>query len=140
MKFNSHDQIWERCLNIIRDNVPVQAFKTWFAPIKPLHFEGTDLRLQVPSMFYVEILEEHYIGLLKSTLRRVIGPGAKLSYEPVMVQDLTNENSKTIAMPAQGKVNTVNKLVEIPISVDRRHEIKNPFVIPGLQKLKIDSQ
>ena len=43
-------------------------------------------------------------------------------------------------MPAQGKVNTVNKLVEIPISVDRRHEIKNPFVIPGLQKLKIDSQ
>ncbi|HPW66001.1 MAG TPA: chromosomal replication initiator protein DnaA [Salinivirgaceae bacterium] len=140
MKFFSHDQIWERCLNIIRDNLPEESFKTWFVPIKPIHFEGTDLRLQVPSMFFVEFLEEHYIGLLKSTLRRVIGPGAKLSYEPIMVQDLTNNNSQTIAMPAQGKVNTVNKLVEMPISADRRHEIKNPFVIPGLQKLKIDSQ
>ena len=30
---NDHVVLWNRCLNIIRDNVPDTTYKTWFEPI-----------------------------------------------------------------------------------------------------------
>lgn len=138
---SDHEQVWEKCLKIIKDNVPDEPYKTWFVPIKSLHLDGAELRIQVPTMFFVEILEEHYIGILKSTLRRVLGPKAKLSYEPIIYQDPVTNNVHTITVPAQNRVNTINKSVELPMDVDKRNEIKNPFIIPGIQKkLDIDSR
>jgi hypothetical protein len=31
-----HVLTWENCLRVIKDNLPIQAFKTWFEPIKPV--------------------------------------------------------------------------------------------------------
>lgn len=66
----THDNVWENCLNIIRDNVSSQSFKTWFEPIKPLKLQENILTIQVPSQFFYEWLEEHYITLLKKRLRK----------------------------------------------------------------------
>jgi chromosomal replication initiator protein len=136
----NHNQVWEKCLDIIRDNLPEASFKTWFEPIVPVKLEGADLRIQVPSMYFVEYLEDHFISLLKKTLRRVIGPTAKLSYEPILIQGTGNIKARTVAVPTQNRTNVTNKPVEMPISAEKRHEIKNPFVIPGIQKLNIDSR
>ncbi|HRE96448.1 MAG TPA: DnaA N-terminal domain-containing protein, partial [Flavobacteriales bacterium] len=67
MKKN-HETVWKNCLDIIRDNVSLQSFKTWFEPIKPLKLENNVLTIQVPSQFFYEWLEEHYITLLKKTI------------------------------------------------------------------------
>ena len=53
--------VWENCLKIIRDNINYQSFKTWFEPIKPIKLEKNVLTIQVPSQFFYEWLEEHYI-------------------------------------------------------------------------------
>ena len=53
--------VWARCLEVIGDNISTQAFKTWFAPIKPVKLEGDVLTIQVPSQFFYEWLEEHYV-------------------------------------------------------------------------------
>jgi len=45
------DEIWKNCLQIIRDNINVQSFKTWFEPIKPVKLEQSVLNIQVPSQF-----------------------------------------------------------------------------------------
>ena len=37
-----HVGLWNRCLEIIRDNVPEQTYKTWFLPIVPLKYEDHD--------------------------------------------------------------------------------------------------
>jgi len=66
-----HEKVWENCLEIIKDNVSLQAFKTWFEPIRPLKFEKDVLTIQVPSQFFYEWLEEHYIGLLKKIIKRI---------------------------------------------------------------------
>ena len=29
-------EVWDKCLNVIKDNVSPQNFKTWFEPIKPV--------------------------------------------------------------------------------------------------------
>ena len=55
----THVQVWERCLTIIRDIIEWQPFKTWFEPIKPIKLKGEVLTIQVPSQFFYEYLEEH---------------------------------------------------------------------------------
>ena len=49
----------------IKDNIKPQAYKTWFEPIKPMKLAGDVLTIQVPSKFFFEWLEEHYIKLLR---------------------------------------------------------------------------
>ena len=59
-------EVWSKCLTFIKDNIPSQAFKTWFEPIEAIKLEDNVLSIQVPSKFFYEWLEEHYVTLLKS--------------------------------------------------------------------------
>ena len=54
----THVEVWNNCLNIIKDNIPVNSFKTWFEPIIPIKLENNVLTIQVPSQFIYEYLEE----------------------------------------------------------------------------------
>ena len=76
----NHEQLWSRCLNVIKDNISEASFNTWFAPIVPLKYENTIFVLQVPSQFFVEYIEEKYIDLLRMTLYREVGVGTRLEY------------------------------------------------------------
>ena len=88
-------QVWDACLNAIREKINPLAFKTWFFPIRPLSFAGTELTIEVPSQFFYEWIEENYSSFLKQALKDVIGPEARLMYSIVMekickVADLSN--------------------------------------------------
>ena len=54
---SNHAVLWNRCLEVIKDNVPETTYNTWFAPIVPLKYEDKTLILQIPSQFFYEILE-----------------------------------------------------------------------------------
>ena len=56
-----YEEVWDKCLDIIKDNVGNQSFKTWFEPIKAVNLKGDTLTIQVPSPFFYEYLEEQYI-------------------------------------------------------------------------------
>ena len=47
-----HKEIWTKSLEVIKDNINAQSFKTWFEPIKPLKLENNVLTIQVPSQFF----------------------------------------------------------------------------------------
>ncbi|MDP2424546.1 MAG: DnaA N-terminal domain-containing protein, partial [Bacteroidales bacterium] len=68
-----HNTVWENCLEVIKDNINHQSLKTWFMPIKPVRLEDNVLTIQVPSQFFYEWLEEHYINLLKKIIRKELG-------------------------------------------------------------------
>ena len=95
--------IWNECLEIIRDNVNPLSFKTWFEPIVPLKIVGKQLTIQVPSQFFYEWLEEHYYSLIKKTLTKVLGEGAKLVYSVVMENSSSDETKTTINLPPASK-------------------------------------
>lgn len=78
--------VWNDCLRVIQDNVAEQSFKTWFEPIKPYKLDGKILTIQVPSQFFYEWLEEHYVQVLKKAITAVLGEDAKLSYSVVVDQ------------------------------------------------------
>lgn len=135
-----HALIWGNCLRIIKDNVPSISYRTWFEPIVPLKLENNILTIQVPSPFFYEYLEEQYIDILRKTLRKELGTGAKLEYN-VVVDNNNSANSKpyTIKLPTNQNNNVKNKPVSAILPLDES-SIRNPFVIPGIQKIQIDSQ
>jgi chromosomal replication initiator protein len=135
-------EVWEDCLKIIKDNINYQSFKTWFLPIKPIKLKDNILTIQVPSQFFFEWLEEHYIGLLKKTIRKELGSDGRLEYSIIMDNSEGDNEPYTIKVPTTEKKATVNNAVAMPIDLNRgtSKEIPNPFIIPGLRKIKVNSQ
>ena len=132
------EKVWINCLSLVKDNVPLQAYKTWFEPIKPVKLKGNVLTIQVPSQFFYEWLEEHYIKLLKKTIRKEIGPDAKLEYSIIMESNQGASNPYTIKIPTSDKRAIKNPSVSMPLDISA-NPIKNPFIIPGLRKINVDS-
>lgn len=134
----SHELAWQECLKIIKDNVPSQSYKTWFEPIKPVKLVNKVLTIQVPSQFFYEWIEEHFVTLLHKTLKKVIGNTAKLEYNVIIENGSNNSAPYAINLPTGNNSKPVQNELGVPINLGTA--IKNPFIIPGLKKMNIDSQ
>lgn len=134
-------EIWNDCLKMIRENTQPQSYKTWFEPIKPIAYENNILTIQVPSQFVYEYLETHYIGLLKLTIQKVLGPKGRLEYSIVM-DGYDSDDPLDVRVPTNDRTNTLNPPVRVPIDIDvtSTTEVINPFVLPGINKIKVESQ
>ena len=53
---NNPKALWDNCLNLIKENVTEQQYKTWFAPIVFERYdeESRTLLVQVQSMYVYE--------------------------------------------------------------------------------------
>ena len=131
--------VWNSCLAFIKDNITPQAYKTWFEPIKAVKLSDKALSIQVPSKFFYEWLEEHYVKLLKVSLNRVLGEQAKLVYVIRMENTYGNKQPFTERIPSTNRSNMSSQEVDVPIK-NRNPELKNPFIIPGIRNVKIESQ
>ncbi len=136
----AYTKVWDNCLNIIKDNVSSQSFKTWFDPIKPIKLASNVLTIQVPSQFFYEWLEEHYISLLKKTIKKELGATGRLEYSIIMENNYNNTAKPyTVKVPANNKKELKNPSVSMPIDLNQ-NTIRNPFIIPGLKKINVESQ
>lgn len=164
-------QVWEECLEVIRDNISRQSFKTWFAPLKAISLErdGEWLRLtvQLPSRFYFEWLEEHYFSLIRKTISKVLGPDGRLFYDIVIEKDdpYRGVDGATMQLPARQPANepqphrsaaisdlgqpdksifdntgSILEPVSFGVGSGTTTAISNPFVIPGIKKIQVDSR
>jgi len=140
---NKHVEVWSNCLEIIKDNINYQSFKTWFEPIIPLKIDNNVLTIQVPSQFFYEWIEEHYIDLLKKIIKKELGVNGKLEYSIIVDNSYSDETLPlSINLPTTNRKATRNPAVNMPIdlSYSNSKEIPNPFIIPGLKKIKVNSQ
>jgi len=131
--------VWENCLSFIKDNITPQAYKTWFEPITAVKLTETALSIQVPSKFFYEWLEEHYVKLLKVSLTRELGEHAKLVYVIKMENTYGNKQPFTEKIPSSNQVAVRSQEIDVPLK-GKSPELKNPFVIPGIRNVKIESQ
>ena len=76
-------QQWNRCLDVIKANLPAEQFNAWFAPIVAVDYdqENNHVTLKVPSEFYREKIEGHYLNILSLALKKVFGENVKLFYK-----------------------------------------------------------
>lgn len=110
--------VWNKCLDVIRDEVTEQGYNTWFKPVVPVHLHNKTLTIQVPSQFFYEWLEDHYVDVLKRALTIVLGEGAKLEYSVIVDRG-----------PKQGVPYTVN----LPGgNSNGKPKVNNPFQLDEL--------
>lgn len=133
------ESVWNRCLLFIRDNVSEQVFKTWFEPIVAMELTDNALYIQVPSKFFYEWLEEHYVKILKSALIKELGHNAKLIYRIRMEHTSGNVQPFTEQLPSTHREPVKTQELDVPVQ-QKNPELKNPFVIPGIRNVKIESQ
>ena len=131
--------VWNNCLEFIKDNIQPQAYKTWFEPIKAVKLTDNALSIQVPSKFFYEWLEEHYVKILKVSLTKELGEKAKLVYIIKMENTYGNKQPFTEKIPSANRSAVKSQDVDIPLN-NKNPELRNPFVIPGIRNVKIESQ
>ncbi|MEX0599611.1 MAG: chromosomal replication initiator protein DnaA [Rhodothermales bacterium] len=162
----SPDDVWNACLEIIRDNVTRQSFKTWFEPLRAVSLTSDDgiqkLTVQLPSRFYYEWLEEHYHSLLRKTVVKVLGADARLFYDIVIERDDVQRGYEGASMhlPArpEDEPSSDAERSSPPFPTTRYAEPDerssprppldastpdgglNPFVVPGVRTTRIESQ
>ena len=68
----------------------------------------------------------------------VFGPDAKLEYNIIMENNPGSKNPYTIKIPTTDKKALRNPQVTMPMDIGN-NTIRNPFVIPGLRKVNVDS-
>ncbi|MGB0868243.1 MAG: chromosomal replication initiator protein DnaA [Flavobacteriales bacterium] len=147
------EHIWNNCLDYIKENISLQSYKTWFSPIKPVKVTGDVLHIQVPSKFFAEWLEEHYITLLKASIRRELGEQAKLVYSILVEKPKVNLVPQNGNLPKKEVVKSVPNVVktqtQIPVAnqttqvakkAQNSADLANPFVTPMLNRVQVESQ
>lgn len=107
---SKHVTLWDRCLDIIKDNLSESAYVMWFTPVRALSFDNNVLTLGVPSYFFYEYLEEHYIDHLNS---REIVETVTL-YEEFEQKNAESENDPARQIQSWGSMDekTVKVLME----------------------------
>ncbi len=128
--------IWNDCLEIIREQIAPQSFDTWFSPITPVKIEKQVLTIEVPSQFFYEWLEEHYVSLLKQAISQTLGPEGRLEYSIVIDNNLNN-GSATVRMPTASHHTKAATNFNPQLNANR--PVPNPFVIPGIRKFEVDA-
>ena len=103
-----HISVWNNCLRFIEQNIDPKQFNVWFRPIKPLSLVESTLTVQVPSEFFREYVEDAYLDILKASLKKELGVGAKLVYNVIPV----NQQPSMTYPAAHGNV-PVNKSISV---------------------------
>ncbi len=105
------NSVWKKCLTIIKENVTLMTYNTWFLPIRPVSLVHNTLKVQLPNPFFWEWIDEHFSTIVKKTISDVLGPNGKLSYiiaeeketlqeelfnSPAITNTVTSVSAKTV--------------------------------------------
>ncbi|MEM6524345.1 MAG: chromosomal replication initiator protein DnaA [Bacteroidota bacterium] len=99
------ESIWNDCLRVISEKVAEQSFNTWFKPIIPIKCDEKVLTIQVPSQFFYEWLEEHYVHILKKAITTVMGNEARLEYSVIVDRGNSQSKPLSVNLPNKGNAN-----------------------------------
>ena len=126
----TYNEVWQACLNTLREHTSHEEFATWFAPITPLAFDGTNLRLKVPNESYANHIEKNYLQLFIPIIMQYFGRQTRLVYA------VPNSEERT-PLSANADMTAISQHV----TQTNTHNIpRNPFVIPGLKKVMFPTQ
>ena len=127
----SHSPLWDKCLQLIRQNVAEQVFKTWFEPIVFVSYDEHQktLLVEVPSMYVYEYLEQNYVRLMAWALNNSFKANVRLTYR-LMVD---KENKKRVDWEGENPAD-----IEGPKATERGN--LSPTLLDTVQPQDIDPQ
>lgn len=106
---NNHRNLWSQCLQQLRNEIGAERFDPLFLDITSLSFEKNELRLLVPSSFFVEYIEGKYLEEMGRAIHTVYGPNVQVHYhynvignQPDTRVDVKSINRSTAVPPPPG--------------------------------------
>ena len=60
-------ELWQRCVDVLRDELPSQQFNTWIRPLQ-VEAEGDELRVFAPNRFVLDWVNEKYLSRILELL------------------------------------------------------------------------
>lgn len=130
---NDHINVWNRCMSFFKDNLDDAVYNTWFKPIRSTNLIDNTLTLEVPSGFFHEYLEEHYIDLIEKALKKEVHPNARLIYNVIVDKDSSNQG--TVSLPSRERSRFSSRSQN-----QQNNEIRSPFIMPGIKPVEINAQ
>ena len=72
--------LWTEALNTIQQELPTQAYETWFQPTRAVRTTQTALIVEVPNPFFRDWLQSHYTEVIVRTLKNLTGASIEIEY------------------------------------------------------------
>ena len=91
------DELWAQCLLNIERQVRPQSFSNWFRPTLVNRFDKDQLVIQVPSLFFADWIENHYLGMIQSAVMEVTALAPKVSF----VVEQASDSARSVSNPTQ---------------------------------------
>jgi chromosomal replication initiator protein len=73
MEFTEIEELWNKILEAIKEELSPQAYNSWFSQTKVVKFGENELIISAPGDFCKDWLEKHYTAFIKDILKRTLG-------------------------------------------------------------------
>ena len=94
--------IWEISLKEIENTLTRQSFENWFKPTKLHSFQGNTVVIGVPTVFLGNWLKNHFIDVIKSSVKKVTGI-EDINIDFVVCEDLKQVLDNTVPLTESKK-------------------------------------
>jgi len=99
---NSKKELWDKVLEIVKEELKPQAYNSWFSQTEVDKFDGNELVISVPGEFCKDWLEKHYTEFIKDILHRNFDVDKNLKIE------FKSTNQNYLRCPPEENVITKN--------------------------------
>ncbi len=81
MEFAEIEELWNKILETIKEELSPQAYNSWFSQTKIVKFSENELIISAPGDFCKDWLEKHYTDFIKDILKRTLSSDDNLKIE-----------------------------------------------------------
>lgn len=92
--------VWEKSCELIKQTIDDRSYKNWFLQTKFLSHEDDRLRVGVPSQFFADWLNDHYLEVIQASVSRVEPACKKVVFLPVPDETFTRQRKTHVGKPA----------------------------------------
>lgn len=135
---------WDKCLTLIRQNIPAKHYDTWFEPLQFVSIADGLLTVGVPSKYFYEYFDKNFAPYFMQAVHRCFEGEVKLQYiisqppqsntttEPLFNTRSAPQNDQRTAITSPQQL--VGKLPPIDPQLNNRYTFEN-FVEGNSNKL-----
>ena len=72
-------ELWQKSLEILRQEIAPVSFETWIVPIKPIAVSNSTVILKIDDSFIKNTVETKYYNLIQNTIKHLMGSNYKIA-------------------------------------------------------------
>ena len=92
-------ELWAQCLLNIERQVRPQSFSNWFRPTVVNRFDEDQLVIQVPSLFFADWVENHYLEMIRSAVKEETTLDPTVSFTVAQASESTSNSPPPTPLP-----------------------------------------